>query len=757
MKNVQTPRPLRRHYFATCAVITASFFLIPAALVGQSVSAKSPAAKSQNAAPPQDLTKDPALLAEFGQLIKKLQENFQVPPPRSQSRLLPLLPEATVFYAAFPNYGDATHQAWAIFQQELKVSPVLRGWWERGDMATQGPKLEDALEKFYQLSQYVGDEVVISGATPGRKQEPSLLIVGEVRKPGLKDFLRQMAKEFAGKSPASVRILDGQELSTAKENDPTSSPGLVILVRSDFVAAATNVATLRSFNARLEHNGQEFASTAFGQRLSEGYAGGTTAVGGVDLQKILNQFLPASPDAASSKSSRLTARNRELLQRSGFGDVKYLIWQQKFVEGHAASQMELSFTGPRHGIASWLAAPGPMDSLDFVSPKAVMASGVLLKNPAEIFDDIKDLMTASNPNALASLAMMQQGLKVDLREDLFARLTGEIGFELDSFAKPQPTWKVILRVHDPEGLQATLTKLMATAPLAAQQVEDEGITYHILRSPSAPKTSEFAYAFVDGYMVIASSRAKVAEAVRLHRGGESLAKSQKFLASLPGGNLSELSGLLYEDPMAAAMIGLRQAAPEMVEAFSQVAAESTPVVVSAYGEESSIREASRSAAFDAGGMMVVAAIAIPNLLRARIAANESSAVATIRTANVAQVTYSAMNPQRGFARDFASLGPDPHGPGSSSPDHASVIDATLGNASCTAGAWCQKSGFQFSILTACGKQRCGEYVVVGTPVSSSTGGRSFCSTSDGVVRVKSGPPLTTPVSALECRTWSPLQ
>jgi type II secretory pathway pseudopilin PulG len=754
MKNVRTPQPLRRYYFAACVAMTALFFLIPAAVAAQSVAAQSHDSAPAHATGFQATKVDPALMAEFNQLMKKLQQNFQIPPLRTQSRLLPLLPEETVFYAAFPNYGEATHQALGTFQQELKDSPVLRAWWQRGDMATEGPKVEDAIEKIYQLSQYLGDEVVLSATTANRK-EPGLLLLAEVRKPGLKDLLLQMTKELSGKSTATVRIFDPQDLAKAK--DTVTSNDLVILVRPDFVVAATDVAALRSFSTRLDRKDQDFASTPFGQRLTEAYASGTSGVGGVDLQAVVKQFLPGLTDPASSKAGSMTAQNVKLFQRSGFADVKYLIWQQKFVEGHAASQMELSFTGPRHGIASWLAAPGPLGSLDFVSPRAVMASAVLLKNPAEIFDDIKDLMIASNPNALVGIAQMERGLKVDLREDLFSRLTGEIGFEVDNFAQPEPVWKVILRVHDPEGLQTTLTKLLATAPVAAQQVEDEGITYHILRTPSAQKSSEFAYAFVDGYLVMASSRLKIAEAIRLHRSGESLAKSQKFLASVPQGNLSELSALLYEDPLSMAMLSLRQAAPEMAEAFSQAAAEKTPVVVSAYGEESSIREASQSAGFDTGGVLVVAAIALPNLLRARTAANESSAVATIRTANVAQVTYSTMNPQRGFAHDFASLGPDPRGPGSSSPDHASVIDATLGNASCTAGAWCEKSGFHFSINTACGKQRCSEYVVVGTPVSGSTGTRSFCSTSDGVVRFKSGPPLTTPVSASECRLWPPLQ
>jgi type II secretory pathway pseudopilin PulG len=152
----------------------------------------------------------------------------------------------------------------------------------------------------------------------------------------------------------------------------------------------------------------------------------------------------------------------------------------------------------------------------------------------------------------------------------------------------------------------------------------------------------------------------------------------------------------------------------------------------------------------------MAAIAIPNLLRARIAANESSAVGTVRLVNTAQIAYSSMY-HRGYAPDLATLGPDRSGTGTPSAEHASLLDATLGNASCTAGAWCTKTGYQFSITAVCKKQRCEEFVVVGTPVGSSTGLRSFCSSSDAVIRVKTGYPLTTPVSASECRTWPPLQ
>lgn len=125
--------------------------------------------------------------------------------------------------------------------------------------------------------------------------------------------------------------------------------------------------------------------------------------------------------------------------------------------------------------------------------------------------------------------------------------------------------------------------------------------------------------------------------------------------------------------------------------------------------------------------------------------------------NTAQVSYASSYPQRGYARDLGMLGPDPRGGSAASADHANFIDATLGNASCAAGIWCTKSGFRFSVKAVCQKQPCKEFVVVGTPVSSSTGGRNFCSTSDAVVRIKTGPPLTLPISVTECRAWQPQQ
>src|SRR5258708_38876706 len=55
-------------------------------------------------------------------------------------------------------------------------------------------------------------------------------------------------------------------------------------------------------------------------------------------------------------------------------------------------------------------------------------------------------------------------------------------------------------------------------------------------------------------------------------------------------------------------------------------------------------------------ILIIAAIAIPNLLRSRMAANEASAVGSLRTINTAEVTYSTTYPNVGFAATIRALG-----------------------------------------------------------------------------------------------------
>ncbi len=133
-------------------------------------------------------------------------------------------------------------------------------------------------------------------------------------------------------------------------------------------------------------------------------------------------------------------------------------------------------------------------------------------------------------------------------------------------------------------------------------------------------------------------------------------------------------------------------------------------------------------------ILIIAAIAIPNLLRSRIAANEASAVGSMRTINTAEVTYASTYPSIGFAPDLNTLGPGATaGNSTSTSANAVLLDSVLG---CTAGTGtgsCPKSGYSFAITAGTGSPLT-FFSSNGNPISLQTGTRYFYSDASGVVR-----------------------
>jgi prepilin-type N-terminal cleavage/methylation domain-containing protein len=120
-------------------------------------------------------------------------------------------------------------------------------------------------------------------------------------------------------------------------------------------------------------------------------------------------------------------------------------------------------------------------------------------------------------------------------------------------------------------------------------------------------------------------------------------------------------------------------------------------------------------------ILVIAGIAVPSLLHSKIAANEASAVYSIRTINTAQVTYTTTYPTVGYAATLNMLAAPATGESSSA--NAGVLDWVLG---CTT-ATCPKSGYAFQIYNASGVP-ISTYSVSGVPQSIGiTGYRGFCS------------------------------
>jgi type IV pilus assembly protein PilA len=124
-------------------------------------------------------------------------------------------------------------------------------------------------------------------------------------------------------------------------------------------------------------------------------------------------------------------------------------------------------------------------------------------------------------------------------------------------------------------------------------------------------------------------------------------------------------------------------------------------------------------------ILIIAAIAIPNLLRSKMAANEASAVASLRTLNTTIVEYSTT-----YATDpsnLASMGPS----ATASSTAADLVDNLLGHDPAV------KSGYSITYTATAAvapATSITQYTMVATPVSSSTGQRKFFTDQSGVIR-----------------------
>jgi len=156
-------------------------------------------------------------------------------------------------------------------------------------------------------------------------------------------------------------------------------------------------------------------------------------------------------------------------------------------------------------------------------------------------------------------------------------------------------------------------------------------------------------------------------------------------------------------------------------------------------------------------ILIIAAISIPNLLRSKMAANEASAVGSVRTINVAAIEYQSIY-GNGYPASLKELGGSGAAPGC---NNAQLIDNVLSSG--------VKSGYNLTIVpgtqaipSSAAPQGCTPgfsdgYVVIATPVTvGTTGQRAFCSDASGVIRAN---PTGTAVyaSPLCDPSQSPLQ
>ena len=541
-----------------------------------------------------DLDHELALLAEFSKLRTQLAA-IQTPGPRYESKILPLLPTDTVLYIGIPNLGDALQQANKIFQQQLSQSKVLQDWWNKSGNSNQHPTPQELIDQIQAISQYLGDEVVITFRGSSLSNEHGPVLLAEVRQVGLKDYLRNHLAD-ALKTPqgnTNLHAVDLQSLSTLAGDER----GMIMLVRSIMLVVGADAASVRQMSAQLDAGATLFAGTDFGQRIAAAYSRGTETLVAADLGQILTSTNSQEGDSKA-------------LRNSGFNDIKYLIATHGESSSQGDNRITLEFNGQRRGIASWLAAPAPMGSLDYVSSNAGAVVSFVSKQPALMLDDIFSTIGASDPNFSQSLAQTNSELGLDLRNDLASALGGELTLALDGPVLPTPSWKAVVEVNNPGALQVAIDKLLQAGNREAQKSNQPGVnltlnqeqvggrTFYTIQSQTVGLSTEYHYTFADGYMIIAPSRALVLAALQTHANGTSLAHSASFHALFPSDNQANFSAMIYQNLGPILQPLASQLTSGQLALLQQMAADSKPSVFCAYGESDRIEVASSAKLFD---------------------------------------------------------------------------------------------------------------------------------------------------------------
>jgi len=146
-------------------------------------------------------------------------------------------------------------------------------------------------------------------------------------------------------------------------------------------------------------------------------------------------------------------------------------------------------------------------------------------------------------------------------------------------------------------------------------------------------------------------------------------------------------------------------------------------------------------------ILIIAAIAIPNLMRARMAANDSSAAGSEHTIVVGEVGYYGAYPTQGYAA-LSNLG------GASPCVPATVTGCLIDNTLATNNNGSGKSGYNFSATPVAGPPP--QFWTTASPVANTTGTKAFCAVDDGVIRNNAAGNTAPATGYANCQGWTPM-
>jgi len=562
-----------------------------------------------------------ALLGDFAVLQKQF---AAIPGPglRYSSDLVSYVPDDTVVYVAIPNLAATLGEASQIFEDRLRQSPALRQWWHQQQKGN-GPKIEDVVDQLKTFSSYLGDEIVVAVGKNGPTYGAPVMLA-RVRQPGLESFLEKENRRLSSKGSQSALQMTRSPwaVSSAK------GQALLVYIKDDLLMASSDAAELQRAAARVQQSSaRHFAETPLYQQIVRSYQEGAGWLLCADMEQIV-------------AGNVQDGSNHDL--PPGIGDVRYLTMEHREVGGKTDNRADLTFASERQGVASWLAAPASMGSLEFVSPEASMVTSAVIRNPRSIMEGLFQMMGTGDANFSQHLSEFEAKTGVNVLDDLAAPLGGEVTMAFDGPMLPTPRWKLILEVYDPATLQATIAKLVDTynregsaegrsLQLAKRQVGSQ--TYFVI-SNLQRANSEVDYTFVDSYLIAAPDRGTLARAIQDRQAGYTLTHASAFQALLPSDGYTNFSAIFYHNigpvigPIAEQLKSSGALTSQQRRSIDVLTANSAPGLIYAYGKPDRIVVASNTGfmGFDLGTLLTMGDNGpfLPQMLLGRTLSNSAN-------------------------------------------------------------------------------------------------------------------------------------
>lgn len=455
------------------------------------------------------------------------------PGVRTSTRVLDVMPEGTVFYVALPNLSETLNASYNLVKQRVEQNPELNAWVNK-QAANSEHSVGFADKAFAQLRDFgaqLGDEITISFELNAQGSPNEPLFVANLRNAeGLRAAIEKL-------NNSSLQIVDDPAAA-----QPISGKDLYLWLNGDLLAASPKLANLQRLAVSLKAESR-FKSTSFYASIAKRYSEGTSVVVAADLGKITPQI--------AGKDQKANAASVQL----GLTNFKHLIAEIKDGNNKAQNSAELTFSEANKGVAAWLAQPAPMGSLNFISADANVVGAVVIKDPTAMADNLISALKAVEPKFGDEMAKFEAEHGLSIRNDIAAPLGGEFAMALDGPLVPTPSWKIVVEVYDQARMQQTFERIVGELNRLAQQAgkqgfsldktEQSGQTFYTIKSLAFPV--EVNYAFSNGYVVLAPSKALIDRALRYRDSGYTIMRSARFVASLPEDKQANFSAMLYQN------------------------------------------------------------------------------------------------------------------------------------------------------------------------------------------------------------------